>query len=573
MKYMHNRPEDLTAATSSGFATATTAKKKATKHGPQVAGQYKQIIVSRLRRAQSASDLETSEYNPSQLAIFRSLKRGTGSDLQVDTSQPIVESGRGSDSEADSDVLSPHILRAQLSARQPSDQSDDDKEVSVSASFLASQPMQIPARYLGIPTTVPVHSLSPVLSSSVPVSLSASAAAHKKSSIEISLEEMAARLKEKILDESHLSNDIIDDGSIGRAVSHIVIEMTEVIAFTPKIKGSIGVSQASEEECKESKPNIIIHYKHPFYDSMNTALKLAGESGYDAGRIFHKHEPVYSVSKDKKIKHPKALNGLRPKLPEGKTIFDGASVIVPICIGYEGALTEAKLEEVLKFYSDHNVKDITVYIGEYNKLEDPVDQLERIGKEKYETWAKLNEKLLEKYNVKTLLREDLVKADEYKNAEIFVQEKLTNKQLKFGSVIKDAQNYIEGRTKPSTPPLVSQNDAGREPVSSLMLSDEIDDEREDLKAVAQAVIQDSKNKAQDAAAFLIAYRKQKEADRRQKEAEGSSVYQRNTMFSASAATSKHKSKKSHETAAQLQVKSKDKGSRRMSPGGVSSGEE
>jgi hypothetical protein len=603
---------------------------------PRVAGKIKRDITARLRRALSDPNLSPSELSPPASFSQAAIMKGLGSGLTSELRTPYSALSDTSDSDAElfpagdslfTELDVPHDLLLQ---------SEDSRRSSAGSLFATVSPTASPSSVatanvtLGDMPELIITSLSPALvpaskkdmseevKDDVALKLKEKAlseaddnlattppAVAQAQKIDLTIESAASavqqkdvleeikhkitenlketiteNLKEKIKSDDHHVPE--DNGYTRRAVSHVIEETIEVIAWTPKkSKKSTPVSSDDvQSESKMREPNVFIHYKNPFYDIMNTAAQLSGQYEYDPKRVFHKHQP--DLPSRKKVNQlPKALDGTKPTHEQFKNmqqLLEGGKAIIPICIGFDGALTGAELEKVLKFYSDNKVAEIVVYIGEYNRLEDPEEQLERIGREKRVAWQAENQAILDRYKAKILLREELVKTDVYIDAKKFVSEKLNHKELKFSSVSAAAQKYMDGRGKPSTstPKLSAQNgDAGI--VSQLMLSSDEQDDKDmkqfsvadaQFKAVAEATvkaaIEHSADRVRDGARFLAEFRAAMAA-------ENGSVFRQHTMFSSSAPKSKQKKKAQHiSDSAQQQSQSNGNGGPRMSPGSSAS---
>jgi hypothetical protein len=568
MKYMFRNP---------GSDTNTGV----TKAVPRVAGKFKSNITANVKR---------SHFNPRELTTTSqaAIMKGLSDEPELMTPK--------SDTSADSGVRSPPVidpLFTELDIPQPDSpqQSEGSRRSSADLLFVTGSPAVSPvsttsAATLGDMSELIIPSVSPTL---VPVSQDgldltikpiASAVPQTdvleqiKDKITESLKETITKnLKEKIKSDDHLVPE--DNGTTRRAVSHVIEETVEVVAWIPKqSRKPEATSDDVQGESKVREPNVFIHYSHPLYDIMNTAAQKSGLYGYNPKRVFQKHRP--DLPSGKKVKQlPKSLFGIRPthdQFENVQQLLEGGKAIIPICIGFNGALAGVELEKVLKFYSDNKLAEIVIYIGEYNRIEDPVDQLERIGREKREAWQAENQPILDRYKANTLLREEFVKTDEYKDARKFVTEKLNNKELKFSSVSAGAQKYMDGRDKPSTnTPKLSGQNGDAEIVSQLMLSSNEQDDK-DMKqystaadaqfkvvveATVHAAIKDSSDKVRDGARFLAEFRAAIAA-------ENGSVFRHNSIFSKS-----KQKKKAQNTSNGAQHQPQANSGSRMSPGGSS----
>jgi hypothetical protein len=366
-------------------------------------------------------------------------------------------------------------------------------------------------------------------------------------------DEIAAILKTKLENDSKQDVADCDYALIKRAVSHVCEEDIEVLAWvTPPSKPKTEAGQAHDTaaESKEFKGNVILHYKHPLYNSMMSTVKLAGTYGYRTDQFFHRRDTVV-----KSKKPSRAIDGTRPILPPNQTIFDNAKVIIPICIGFQGALTGKDLADVVGFYRNNKVAEIIVYFGEYNKLDDPADQLDAIGDAKRQAWLDTNNDILKQYAVKTLSRAELLESPAHRAAKAFVETRYASTELKYNSVSIDAQAYIDGKIKPGSPRLTGQSE-GSDGIDSFSLEDgeQSDSVRgfdpQHVHAVAKALFESTegnKNKADVAIDFLkklSTYNRFATTQRASKasdpkvQSQGRSLYSTgNTMFSSSTAPS------------------------------------
>jgi hypothetical protein len=396
MKYMFRNPVDITKTSSGSDKSAASENTRISV--PRVAGKFKRNITANLRRTLSNPNLSPSDLSPanqmSQTEIMRGLGQA-GSGFNPDGSDSDSESLFGPN---DAPLLDP-LMQRRGSPR------------SLSNVFTIS-PGSSPAYNAAVSPLIQMPKLTISPASSV-LSVSASTFKPKKEELEEIKDNITDNLKEVLPNEL---SEVSDDGAPRRAVSHIVEETIEVVALTPKKLHSMGSEEAKLEN-KSRKPNVFLHYKHPLYDTMMTAVQLSGQYDYDPARMFHKREPTLP-SKKKAKQLPKSINGTKPPrdLVENlQQLLDGAKVIAPICIGFDGALTGHELEEVLKFYASNKAAEITFYIGEYNRLEDPEDRLAEIGKAKREAWQQHNKTILDSYKngydlkLMTSLPDDLTK--------------------------------------------------------------------------------------------------------------------------------------------------------------------
>lgn len=206
-----------------------------------------------------------------------------------------------------------------------------------------------------------------------------------------SLAKLKSYIVEKVKDQYADSFKVsAANEELERTVVHIVKEIAEVVSFTPMY---IDRSQADQDEAKEVNPLVVLHYDNKLVKALSSVCLASADHGYTPQHIVHIKKKE-TIENSRKATH---LDG-------NEDVFDinnAAAAYIPICYSSSNSLQGNALRAVLNCYAENNVKDIVVYLGTDDGLEE--------NKIKKSAWIANNQNLLNDFtnkNVRLVHREN-----------------------------------------------------------------------------------------------------------------------------------------------------------------------